>query len=101
MRFHICWMVLIVYTEGFPISEHAPHLVLVPPSVVLQVNQSEVEVNCSAWSPLQPPALQWILISILRSVLNKITDAHNIVEGEINKYRTTSFRAPTWIRTSA
>lgn len=57
---------------SFPILDNAtaqadvaaaqPHVVLVPPSVVLQHNQSEVEVNCSTWSSKRP-SLQWIVIA--------------------------------------
>ena len=53
---------------GFPIIQHDPHLVVVPPSVVLQHNQTQVEVNCSAFSQHggQPASLQWILLAVFQ-----------------------------------
>lgn len=48
-----------------------PHLVLVPPSVVLQHNQTEVEVNCSVWSSKRPASLQWIVVSIFNQQTNQ------------------------------
>ena len=47
-------------------ASSVPHVVLVPPSVVLQHNQSEVEVNCSTWSSKRPLSLQWIVISTFK-----------------------------------
>ena len=52
----------------FPIAEDAPHLAMLPPTVVLQSKQNEVEVNCSAWSQ-DPASLQWIIISLYNQVI--------------------------------
>ena len=72
----IFWLLLIITVPllanhhlvlGFPIIQHDPHLVLVPPSVVLQHNQTQVEVNCSAFSHYgQPASLQWILLAVFQ-----------------------------------
>ena len=53
---------------AFPIAEDAPHLAMLPPTVVLQSKQNEVEVNCSAWSQ-DPASLQWIIISLYNQVI--------------------------------
>ena len=52
-------------TIGKPISDDsnlAPKLVLVPPQVILQSNQTEVEVNCSVLAD-QQALIKWFLIS--------------------------------------
>ena len=60
---------------------YLPNLVLVPPTVVLQHNQSEVEVNCSAWSQ-EPASLQWIIISLFNQETN-----HSLLDRFVKKIR--------------
>ena len=50
------------YAKPIIRDKNAPHLVLVPPQVVLQLNQTEVEVNCSVFSD-QPTSIQWLILS--------------------------------------
>lgn len=45
-----------------PIYQASPYLVLVPPQVVLQHNQTEININCSVLTDQKPTTIQWIII---------------------------------------